>query len=243
MSSELSPETRALPYQTPQEIEAYLKGAQLGYLWGRLAHAELENERLLVEGFRISQQSARFERQFIRAELEAQLAYKDHKTGVLNSRGLEAAYDRLTERLRGGQESNSSVLYLDLDHFSDINTRLGHSVADDMLEEIAAEINEQVRAGDIVGRHGGDEFIVFLCGTGKMDAIKVATKLKDAIVQISTFHDKEGVVVIPSATIGIDEVDPKLGFKKSFEDADQLMLEAKESGYRNKVFWVDRKSQ
>lgn len=244
MANESPSEFTKFPYETIDETMAYLYGAQLGMAWGiivrnsfELADAKQENERLLREGFREVQESARHQRKLMRAELEAELAFIDHQTGILNYRGLEEAYGKVTADTKDGEEG--SILYLDLDHFKNINDRLGHGGADRLLGEVAATMKGCLRESDIIGRHGGDEFMIMLNGTGKEAAIKVATNVRNSLRMITSFRDADGQPVIPTATIGIDEINPALGFQESFQKADRLMLDAKESGVRNEVFWVE----
>lgn len=95
-----------------------------------------------------------------RNELLHETAKRDPLTGLLNRRGLEGSIDEgIVSALKG---DGCGLLYLDLDHFKQVNDNHGHAVGDSMLEEIASRLHEAVRQGDIVARLGGDEFAILL---------------------------------------------------------------------------------
>jgi diguanylate cyclase (GGDEF)-like protein len=97
----------------------------------------------------------------LRDELAA-LARTDPLTGLLNRRGLTEALDRETARARRTGATVSLVL-LDLDRFKQLNDSLGHGAGDAALVGVAAVLRRGLRAGDVAGRWGGDEFgIVFV---------------------------------------------------------------------------------
>jgi diguanylate cyclase (GGDEF)-like protein len=88
-------------------------------------------------------------------------AATDPLTGVFNRRGfLEAAQRLMARRARRGQPV--SILVLDLDHFKSINDRFGHAVGDETLRVFATEASTNIRSSDIIGRLGGEEFVVLL---------------------------------------------------------------------------------
>lgn len=233
-----TPEHYPLPDLSEQELGAYIKGADLGYAWGRIARLEIEKTDFFVEAFRVSQDSYRYQRKLLAAEQDADLAFRDHKTGVLNSRGLELAYNELAGRRRKSEAS--SILFVDLDHFRDINAQLGHGGADQVLKNVADIFVGEFRDTDIIGRHGGDEFVIILPDTPKDDAIEKAKNVRAEVSSISRFRNKSGSLIVPTVTIGVDELDPGLTFEEAYKKADELMLQAKESGIRNDVLWEEK---
>ena len=94
-----------------------------------------------------------------RAEHLAIVAETDTLTGAANRAGLAQVAQRL---LQPGQRH--ALLLLDLDNFKPINDRFGHEAGDQMLQEVARRLREQVRPADVVARLGGDEFVILLMG-------------------------------------------------------------------------------
>ncbi|MGH8733251.1 MAG: diguanylate cyclase, partial [Burkholderiales bacterium] len=99
-------------------------------------------------------------------------ALTDPLTGLFNRRGfLEAAQKLIEGQRRKGQPV--TVMMFDLDHFKSINDRFGHAVGDDALKKLSRELQRQLRAGDLAGRLGGDEFMLALVRADAATAEKV----------------------------------------------------------------------
>ncbi len=92
-------------------------------------------------------------------ELSRYHAEHDSLTGLLNRRSTTAALDGLVARAEGGG-SSVGVVFVDLDDFKSVNDRHGHQVGDEVLVLAARAIEASVRTGDLVGRIGGDEFVI-----------------------------------------------------------------------------------
>ncbi|MEO7224018.1 MAG: EAL domain-containing protein, partial [Devosia sp.] len=126
------------------------------------------------------------------------LAYYDGLTGLPNRTKLreemEARFDH------AASPGPAALLFIDLDHFKDVNDTLGHSVGDSFLKEIANRIVAAVWDIDIVCRHGGDEFVVVLDGADAVRAQRVAEALLERIGRPVRV---EGVTLPASASIGI----------------------------------------
>jgi diguanylate cyclase (GGDEF)-like protein len=101
----------------------------------------------------------------------------DPGTGVLTGAswrgGAEAELDRL-----GRHGPGPALLLLDLDHFRQLNDRYGARVGDAVLRAVADTLRDEVRAADLVGRSGGEEFAVLLPGTGRFDAMAIAERIR-----------------------------------------------------------------
>ena len=106
-------------------------------------------------------------------ERVAFMAQHDFLTGLPNRLLLQ---DRLTQAIAHAERKQGklAVMFLDLDHFKNINDSLGHPVGDKLLQEVAGRIKGAVRASDTVSRPGGDEFIIMLQEPETADAIAVA---------------------------------------------------------------------
>jgi len=155
------------------------------------------------------------------------LAHHDPLTSLPNRRMVEA---RLAEALDRADRSGlvCAVLFVDLDHFKNINDGLGHEVGDAVLRAVAQRLSDDLRAGDLVGRMGGDEFVVVCEGLhGELDADPIAAKLQ-AQFQQPVLH--QGLPIQVHASVGIS-LYPRDGHdvRSLLSDADAAMYRAKQS--------------
>ena len=95
-----------------------------------------------------------------------QAAITDHKTGLLTAAAWHTRAERVLARPAAAP---SAVLVIDLDHFKRINDRHGHIAGDSVLVAVAAGLRAEVREQDLVGRFGGEEFVVLLAGVDVAD--------------------------------------------------------------------------
>ena len=156
------------------------------------------------------------------------LAHHDPLTSLPNRRMVEA---RLAEALDRADRSGlvCAVLFVDLDHFKNINDGLGHEVGDAVLRAVAQRLSDDLRAGDLVGRMGGDEFVVVCEGLqGEADAEPIAAKLQ-AQFQQPVLH--QGLPIQVRASVGIS-LYPRDGHdvRSLLADADAAMYRAKQNG-------------
>lgn len=126
-----------------------------------------------------------------------------------------------------------ALLFIDLDHFKPINDQFGHAIGDRLLKEVAQRMKASLRASDIPGRIGGDEFVVLLTEVAHLDAAKqVAKKLGH---ELSLPYEIESVSHLVTASIGIALYpDDGITLKQLAANADQAMYHAKFKG-RNQV--------
>jgi diguanylate cyclase (GGDEF)-like protein len=101
------------------------------------------------------------------------LAQTDPLTGTLNRRALRDRVQRAIE-----ERDRFALLYLDLDHFKRINDRLGHDAGDRVLQLFVEVVRSALREGDVIGRYGGEEFVVGLLHTGLADAVAIAERIR-----------------------------------------------------------------
>lgn len=157
----------------------------------------------------------------------AQLAYFDTLTGLPNRARLHQIIDGLIE---GPDAANAPIafLFLDIDHFKDVNDTLGHSVGDRLLVEVAQRLQSQLRPTDAVSRLGGDEFVFIL---PQCDAEGAATVAKRIIEALSVPLPVGVLTLSVSASIGIG-LYPDNGQDKEtlLKHADAAMYEAKGAG-------------
>jgi diguanylate cyclase (GGDEF)-like protein len=119
---------------------------------------------------------------------------------------------------------------IDVDHFKQINDQHGHSVGDQVLQEIARTIENVCRETDISFRYGGEEFVVLLRKTSEMGARIIGERLRREINTIEI--DKAGHKIQPSVSIGIGTraSGQKEHINDLFERADKALYRAKQSG-------------
>ena len=154
----------------------------------------------------------------------AKLAYFDSLTGLTNRSRLR---DDLARALASGGEK-LALLFLDVDHFKDVNDTLGHAVGDALLVEIAKRLQVLVRPQDLLARLGGDEFVVLMRGAGAHEAAQMA---QDAVEALARPVQADGISLPVSASIGVslapgDGADDETLLK----NADTAMYQAKAAG-------------
>ncbi|EED32552.1 diguanylate cyclaSe/phosphodiesterase with PAS/PAC and GAF sensor(s) [gamma proteobacterium NOR5-3] len=156
------------------------------------------------------------------------LAHHDALTGLPNRLYL---IDKLNHALLSPDLNTASlaVLFLDLDHFKDINDSLGHSLGDEVLRAVSRRLSACVRKADVIARLGGDEFTIVLQGIGSsIIAVEVAQKILKVFQEPLTLSDRTLNV---STSIGIS-VSPGDGVttEELLRNADAAMYRAKRSG-------------
>lgn len=139
--------------------------------------------------------------------------------------------DRLKQAIAhaGRRQERLALMFLDLDHFKDINDSLGHNIGDLLLQAVAERLTQNVREGDTVSRQGGDEFIILLAGIENAgDAALVAEKLLAEVRQPYPLSGQEvnisfsiGISLYPDDSRDMDELRRK---------ADAAMYQAKQDG-------------
>ena len=159
-------------------------------------------------------------------ERMSHLAQYDQLTGLAN-RGL--FLDRLEQAIIRAKRSSNLValMFLDLDHFKDVNDTLGHNAGDELLKEVAARIKGRVRESDTVARLGGDEFAIIL--EDLPDAHSATLVAQGLLEDVSKPIFLDGSEITMSASIGI-ATRPPSEIEILPKDADVAMYRAKESG-------------
>lgn len=116
------------------------------------------------------------------------MANTDQLTGLLNRRFIIDEVERLIDLVEEGRVNDFSLLFLDLDNFKYYNDTFGHNVGDNLLIAVSNMLKDHFRASDIVGRYGGDEFIVIMPGTQLDQSKEAASKVR------SLFQEKNGFI-------------------------------------------------
>ncbi len=168
-----------------------------------------------------------------RTELRHRIAAMvDPLTGIANRRAFLQEADRIEKR-HAARPRPGAVLLLDLDHFKSINDRFGHAVGDHVLEIFTEAARESVRATDLIGRMGGEEFAAVLYDTSSDKAVAVAHRIRESFAKAA--QDVDGRPVCATVSIGVVHCDgPVFDVGELLAQADQALYFAKERG-RNRV--------
>ncbi|TCN75476.1 PAS domain S-box-containing protein/diguanylate cyclase (GGDEF)-like protein [Vibrio crassostreae] len=164
------------------------------------------------------------------------LAHHDALTGLANRAQL---YKVMDDVVTSSHYSNQhfAVIYLDLDGFKEVNDNYGHDAGDEILKEVSNKLLSQVRAGDLVARLSGDEFVLIIKQTNKILLAKLAERLLELIGQEVNYKQRSLHV---GASLGIHLVD---GLERDIDVilkvADEAMYEAKRKGKGQFVFSRD----
>ena len=152
------------------------------------------------------------------------MATHDELTNLPNRRIFEDALQRAVAHARRGHPS--SLLFIDVDGFKDVNDSLGHARGDRLLVEVTSRIHKVVRADDLLSRVGGDEFAALLDDTLLVDAKVVAERIRTAAREL----DGSGPGDPLTLSIGVAEVDGLEPWEAVLSHADSAMYRAKDSG-------------
>lgn len=162
------------------------------------------------------------------------LANFDQLTGLPN-RTLLNDHFRYAINLAQRSGESLAMMFIDLDHFKDINDTLGHSIGDQVLMEVSSRLKSALREEDTLSRQGGDEFILILPGADADGAALVATKLIEIISQPCLVGTNE-LIVTPSIGIAIYPDDGETEELLS-KNADAAMYRVKHEGRNNFHFY------
>ncbi|SEJ18882.1 GGDEF domain-containing protein [Frateuria terrea] len=165
------------------------------------------------------------------AELR-RLARTDPLTGMLN----RLALDEEGQRLFGGGDALAALM-LDADHFKAINDRFGHAVGDHVLAALANGIAALLRPGDVLGRAGGEEFLLLLPRSDLASAIALAEVLRAHVATMSLELDRQVQPITVSIGVAVRTPDDR-DMAGLVRRADRALYQAKHAG-RNRVVAAD----
>lgn len=163
-----------------------------------------------------------------RENLINEISQKDPLTGVLNRRMIDQNLKSSSQ-----EDCDYSVVLIDLDFFKTVNDRYGHDVGDHVLRRVAKVLSANVRGSDVVGRFGGEEFIMILKGKD-IELIQVIAERCRKQIETEIFHITDDLEIKITASFGISSYDDGLTHEQVVKQADLALYLAKHQG-RNRV--------
>ncbi|MFK7779753.1 MAG: GGDEF domain-containing protein [Candidatus Gracilibacteria bacterium] len=157
----------------------------------------------------------------------------DHLTALVNRAGIDNEIEKQIE-LKNRDNTNFSILLMDIDDFKPINDTYGHQIGDDVLQKLATILKNNFRKNDTVGRWGGEEFMIILPSTNFQYAAKKANEIRRLIKDtLSSGIDKiRGKITV---SIGVTQIEMKNGnIQKLIRNADIALYKSKKEG-KNQV--------
>ena len=195
---------------------------------GELLQALAGQVMLLLQLYRQNHRQAEMLAEIDAARREmAQLAATDALTGLANRRAFSERLSQEIARISRGK-GKSCLIMGDLDHFKRINDAYGHQTGDHALTVFAATCGSVFREADLIGRWGGEEFIVLLPDTALADALRVADRLHTALAR--TPISGNGGSFQLSVSLGVVELDGTRGMDEVLRAADEALYAAKDAG-------------
>jgi diguanylate cyclase (GGDEF)-like protein len=188
----------------------------------------------LTKPFNRDELLALVETVLIRHRIYAEQTMKDELTALPNRAYLFKSLDDELARARRYRR-DLSVVMLDIDHFKSINDTYGHLFGDRILASLAGTLREEIRRHDILGRYGGEEFLIILPETTGEEAIGLMERCRRKVAEMPYIGNTNSEPVSITISVGITEL---TGDDHSIEDllarADRAMYRAKQEG-RNRV--------
>ncbi|WP_185740693.1 sensor domain-containing diguanylate cyclase [Agrobacterium deltaense] len=159
-------------------------------------------------------------------------ALSDELTGLGNRRYV---MDILNHRLGPNKAEALAVIIMDIDHFKSVNDRFGHACGDLVLKDFAARLSAAVARGDLVGRIGGEEFLLMLAGSRVLGVEAVMQEVLSSLAQASPLADMPGFRY--SCSAGIAFANPGESASDVLRRADTALYEAKNTGRNRYVIY------
>lgn len=200
--------------------------------WGMLLLQRAGGEGFSTDELALAGECARLTLTHIDQALTAitlrRSAELDALTGLFNRSTIDQWLQRtFADAQRDGQPV--SVLFVDMDHFKAINDRYGHAGGDHCLRCVATMLRDTLAEGDLVGRYGGEEFIVILPGRGAAAARRIGDALRLAVEQLAVVFDQQSLALTVSVGVAT-RLDGETRPADTIDRADKALYAAKRGG-------------
>jgi diguanylate cyclase (GGDEF)-like protein len=157
----------------------------------------------------------------------------DKLTGAYNRKYFEEALIFMLDSTRV-EKSQFAVIMFDIDDFKGINDKYGHQTGDEVLVKLIKEVKKCIEEKDIIGRYGGEEFIILLPNANKEKAISTAEKIRISVENAKILGDKRNITISIGIAISTNE---SISYEEIIGRADQALYEAKHEGKNKCVIW------
>ncbi|CAD9196424.1 GGDEF domain-containing protein [Acinetobacter bohemicus] len=164
-----------------------------------------------------------------REQLIQHLSQIDPLTNTLNRRSIKACLEKLEHK----PTKSYALVLIDLDHFKQINDQYGHNKGDETLIQVSEALSQIIRDNDVVGRFGGEEFILILHQSSLAQAENIAERCRQAIQALHLLSNVGDIIKV-TASFGVAFSSTKTNPQKLLSQADKALYEAKACG-RNQV--------
>jgi len=175
-----------------------------------------------------------------RLDESLEMSVRDALTGLFNRR---YTVSRLRQGLDGLRQAGEplAVGLIDIDHFKRINDTWGHNAGDQVLKEVCGRMSSQLRAIDIAGRYGGEEFLVVFSGATEDSVAQAMERARQAVSAKPVILRASGDQIEVTLSAGIAVAEPEDTVESLIQRADAALYEAKHAG-RNRVVTAKRKA-
>ena len=163
------------------------------------------------------------------------LAEHDTLTGLPNRNYVSVEFKNRLDKILAARQK-AALIFIDLDHFKDVNDTLGHDAGDQLLKTVASRLRNMVRSGDIVARLGGDEFLIFLSPVADNSVVETVVKRIQANLPKPIVLQSREICVTPSIGISMCP-DNGRNINDLMRHADLAMYDAKDNGRNNFSFF------
>ncbi len=175
-----------------------------------------------------------------RLEESLEMAVTDPLTGLHNRRYMTSRLEQAVEAFNVSGELVSVILF-DIDHFKRVNDTFGHQAGDDVLRGFSERLGKEMRALDLGGRFGGEEFVVLAMGADAGEAMEAAERVRAAMARSPFVVRETGQAVSVTVSAGVAQAEPGETADTLLKRADEALYEAKASG-RNQVVIARKKA-